>query len=226
MPSVQDLAELSLAAYDVTPKATDWNLYRSFNGGSPHFSAALFYRPSTDECVLAYRGTDDVADLFADVMIALGRTFPQYRLAERYFLYSRDKYVGSSSFWLTGHSLGGGLASMVAAKYDVPVVTFNAPGVLRSYSASSIAGLADAIAGDASKMLNIRAAGDPVSIGTGPRMGRVLKVPNKRCYTEMYFPQMNDIAPGTVSYMLCTHSMRNLRDVLKRSPEFAKPITW
>ena len=84
---------------------------------------------------------------------------------------------------LTGHSLGGGLAALIAAQYDAPCVTFNAPGTKRSLTAHYIKNVsggpffapmirmtAPHEAKDG-RILNIRARFDAVSVGTGPSVG-------------------------------------------------------
>jgi hypothetical protein len=84
---------------------------------------------------------------------------------------------------LTGHSLGGGLAALIASQSDVPCVTFNAPGTKRSLTAHYIKNVsggpffapmikltAPHEVKDA-RILNIRARFDLVSVGTGPSVG-------------------------------------------------------
>ncbi|MFN3946349.1 MAG: lipase family protein [Allosphingosinicella sp.] len=43
-----------------------------------------------------------------------------------------DRRVGSGTLIITGHSLGGGLASLAAAVTNRPAVTFNAAGIRNS----------------------------------------------------------------------------------------------
>jgi putative lipase involved disintegration of autophagic bodies len=40
----------------------------------------------------------------------------------------RTWYPSSSTVWLTGHSLGGALASLVGLTHDLPAITFESPG--------------------------------------------------------------------------------------------------
>lgn len=56
--------------------------------------------------------------LFPDLSSPLGK------MVVNYF---RHKYP-DTSFWLTGHSLGGSIASLVGIHYGLPTVTFEAPG--------------------------------------------------------------------------------------------------
>ena len=95
------------------------------------FYASAFKKGS--HVVVAYRGTDDRHDLIADVGIGInGKAFwEQYDYAKAYFKIVRD--LGSSCS-VTGHSLGGALASMIGAAMNVPAVSFNAPGVRSIYA--------------------------------------------------------------------------------------------
>jgi putative lipase involved disintegration of autophagic bodies len=45
--------------------------------------------------------------------------------------------AGVNGLYLAGHSLGGALAIIAAARYKLPSVTFNAPGVMDSCVLSS-----------------------------------------------------------------------------------------
>jgi lipase ATG15 len=53
-----------------------------------------------------------------------------YNLAQTIFVAIRSVYPSSISIWMTGHSLGGSLASLIGLTNNVPVITFEAPGDL------------------------------------------------------------------------------------------------
>jgi len=92
------------------------------------FFAARYDRPGGG-VVLAFRGTDDFWDgLLDDKQIAVGGVPPQVFAACDAV---RSLGLGSQAY-LTGHSLGGALALIVAAREGLPAVTFNAPGVMDS----------------------------------------------------------------------------------------------
>ncbi|KAJ3411444.1 putative lipase atg15 [Chytridiales sp. JEL 0842] len=51
-----------------------------------------------------------------------------YNLANTIVVAVQSWYPKASSFWVTGHSLGGALAGLVALTHDLPGVAFEAPG--------------------------------------------------------------------------------------------------
>lgn len=97
-------------------------------------------------------------------------------------------HAGEKKLVLTGHSLGGGLAGLLAMQHTKCAVTFNAPGVARSYSNYSL-GLESSFmpyqlaveTANSSTLINIRAMFDPVSAGTGPRLGSVESISVPGC---------------------------------------------
>lgn len=46
---------------------------------------------------------------------------------QRIYMSVNDKYP-NATIWLTGHSLGGAIASLVGQTFGVPTVTFESPG--------------------------------------------------------------------------------------------------
>ncbi|OJT19493.1 hypothetical protein BO221_34490 [Archangium sp. Cb G35] len=220
MASVYELAQFSENVY--SPGARPVPGWTSALGrlGNPKdgFYAEYFKHTKRAEIVISYRGTDpdQTKDLVSDVQLALGSVPEQFGHAERMFKALKNQLKGHSVY-LTGHSLGGGLASLVAAVHGVPVVTFNAPGMKRvllsmqsgASPASMLAspgiipmhyatlGMYPGFPGphkvvqqalsrqqaekllkslDTSKMLNIRASDDLVSVATGPAIGRVASI--------------------------------------------------
>jgi LysM repeat protein len=206
MASVLELAKLSSAVYHTDGSA----LAATVDGWSPEdhhgdpdsgFYAVWFKRKRDQEAVLAIRGTDmtQLSDFGSDAQLAVGSVPRQFYMADEFLTKLRQAMSGRA-FYVTGHSLGGGLASLLGAKYRLPTVTLNAPGmrnslctVLSSVSPASIAATAMAeqpaltaqqLAArqkaereintlDTARMLNLRASGDVVSRGTGPAIGRV-----------------------------------------------------
>ncbi len=184
MASVFELANLSAMAYHSTRvKFESW--FRRISYGYANgkgFYAEAYRNNIKREIVLAIRGTDfkdkDWRDIVADIQIASGQV--PYQLNEALTAYDKESTISKRDkfkIYLTGHSLGGGLSSLVAAKRgDVPVVTFNAPGMLRSFVSShfiDLFGLINYHLLDKSRFLHIRASGDLVSMGPSYHMGKV-----------------------------------------------------
>ncbi|MBI3777224.1 MAG: DUF2974 domain-containing protein, partial [Gammaproteobacteria bacterium] len=126
------------------------------------FYAAAYKNDESGEIVVAYRGTDELQDAIPDVQFGSGVKPNQYDNA-RAFYDAVKQQSGGASISLTGHSLGGGLAQLVAASTHnddrVSATAFNAPGV--SGSLDNIEGAPDD--GDYSYVHNYNAAFDPVS---------------------------------------------------------------
>jgi hypothetical protein len=187
--TVLDLAKLALAVYDDPLPAVDgWTPRKNFGSTVKHGFYAGLYQGTRDNSifVLAYRGTDDwQVDLVDDATILLGWISAQMAHARKASSTCKAMVADASNrkLCLTGHSLGGGLAALIASQFDVPCVTFNAPGTKRSLTAHYIKNVsggpffAPMIKLTAphevkdGRILNIRARFDLVSVGTGPSVG-------------------------------------------------------
>ena len=117
----------------------DWVPDR-FNG----FSAGYFVSDSGNDIVIAYTGTNDrVADPL-NWTAGLGLPVPQIFDALDYYFEVRQKYPEATNISFTGHSLGGGLASLMAVFLDRPAMVFDqAPFQLAAISPAVIAKLSD-----------------------------------------------------------------------------------
>jgi pimeloyl-ACP methyl ester carboxylesterase len=144
--------------------------WRRSNVVAPHkdnksgFFGALYWRPTTKSAVVAFRGTEfksDPKDLIADAQIALNR-MPANQVAAA-FAYTKKcndfvRAQGAVEFIIVGHSLGGGLAAVVAGNFGGAIgVTFNAPG-MRKLGGMKLGW------GNARRVANIRATTDLVSL--------------------------------------------------------------
>ncbi len=86
-----------------------------------------------NEVIIAYRGTDSFLDIaIDDIQIFINKVPSQKTGAINFY----DKIVGltdiineHTTITLTGHSLGGALAQLVAVEKNATAVTFNAPGM-------------------------------------------------------------------------------------------------
>jgi hypothetical protein len=181
-PSLVEFAELCRAVYGDASSVsicTDtqtviWKRDKYWQTTS--FFAAVYTREANGR-VLAFRGTnlinsplgDTLGDLNDDAAIFFGDVPTTATLALQI-----PSFISQSGLYLTGHSLGGALAIIVAACYGLPAVTFNAPGVMDSCTLANsqsslknlslrqlIASVGRCFSG--SRMLNIRIDGDPIS---------------------------------------------------------------
>src|SRR5262245_30163621 len=94
----------------------DYTVYRSENDGTYQSSR---YRAGNGDRVLAFRGTDQLYDIIPGWLTGAGvPDTPQTRAALTSYegvLADIRNDGGSGTLRLTGHSLGGGLAGLVAA---------------------------------------------------------------------------------------------------------------
>lgn len=128
--SVQDMFALGLEPELISDITSDL--------GAPGFVAGLFqdYSAGPDSYLLAFRGTDNPADWWDNLTQGLGLGFfgvysPQYSRA----MAIADRLIDTITperLLITGHSLGGGLASAASVVADSQGITFNSAGLRRS----------------------------------------------------------------------------------------------
>ena len=116
----QPLDDSALEALGIDPDALT---------GPGGFQASI-YRDDEGRYVLAFAGTDpsSISDWGANAQQGVGALSSQHLQAIGLAQHLAGA-VGSDNMVLTGHSLGGGLASTASVATDVPAVTFNAAGV-------------------------------------------------------------------------------------------------
>jgi hypothetical protein len=172
------------------------------------FYAAVFEHRQHGR-VLAFRGTDDAWDaVIDDGAIATGGIPPQARPA---LIVANSLGLGTSAY-VTGHSLGGALALIVAAHLGLPAVSFNAPGVADSCLLTAPAApsffktVARCLANP--RVVNIRLSGDPVSNSylTGRQAGK---------------PARTLPTPSTG---LDTHKMKNCIQAVRADADYFNPL--
>jgi pimeloyl-ACP methyl ester carboxylesterase len=73
---------------------------------------------------VAFRGTTGVGDGMTDLALGLGMNSEYYEQAEAFVRKQNGRNIV-----LVGHSLGGAIAQVVGNRLELPIVTFNAPGV-------------------------------------------------------------------------------------------------
>lgn len=241
MPSVYELAQICSASYDNYPQVDGWEtldpIYNFINNKG--FFAAMFRKG--EDYVMAFRGTDDFKDdLVSDATLALGFPPQQFYAANQALNSALSKINAlSGNVCLTGHSLGGGLAAIVSAKgHNLPVVTFNSPGMFR---AATLAGFGPAASlgnyitnrdgirsyiNTFQEVLHIRSEGDLVSVGTGRKIiGKSITLANPLCPKPEGLHPVS-LATQAAAKTLCAHSMDKLKSVIQNIPEFHNEITW
>lgn len=133
MPTDQEYAQLANHVYDRTPKnrtpvpagwsEVAWIRDEALTG----FSAGV-YRKGND-VVIAYTGTNEskVADTFWGNLPAFTGAFPSVQVWEAMKLYLEVSHANpGANITFTGHSLGGGLAAMMAVFFDQKATVFDA----------------------------------------------------------------------------------------------------
>jgi hypothetical protein len=96
------------------------------------FHATAYRNELTGQVVVAYAGTNDMKDITgSDFDVLLHKVPEQTDLALDFAQRAAEKagLDDLSSITYTGHSLGGGLAQLVAEANNAPAMTFNAPGM-------------------------------------------------------------------------------------------------
>jgi len=244
MPSVMDLALCANAVYNVDlRKVGPWNQAVPIYGNdSLGFFACAYIHENGRELIVAFRGTDDLSDALTDVTIFLGK-FPNQAINAEIALkdiLSKNKNI--KSIYLTGHSLGGGLASLMADAHNLPAVTFNAPGMARSSipdwipsGIKEIAAWSKSVFDSEKDILHVRANFDVVSIGTGPRMGIIHNL------TAICKVKTNISSPFSVNlptygvvklletagkFILCQHEMMSIISAMKGSKLYFDPLNF
>jgi hypothetical protein len=106
------------------PVADGWqeipNTY--VNLASSGFEAASFQRGT--DIVISYTGTGTAVDWIANIALGIGWAANQLRQAAAYYMQVKTLNQ-NANITFTGHSLGGGLASLIAVFFDKTAVTFD-----------------------------------------------------------------------------------------------------
>lgn len=147
-------AKLADAVYDFDNVVDGWDLIDDKSRGSG-MQAALYRAQDSDDLVLAFRGTEScdfpcsfketkeyVLDVAADSLLTFGQDGPQFDDAMEY---AEDvvNFFPDRKIYVTGHSLGGGLAQAIGAAFGLETFAFNSAPVPDDFMKSSRVQLSD-----------------------------------------------------------------------------------
>ncbi len=147
-------AKLADAVYDFDNVVDGWDLIDDKSRGSG-MQAALYRAQDSDDLVLAFRGTEScdfpcsfketkelALDVFADSLLTLGQDGSQFDDAMEY---AQDvvNFFPDRKIYVTGHSLGGGLAQAIGAAFGLETFAFNSAPVPDDFMKSSRVQLSD-----------------------------------------------------------------------------------
>lgn len=245
--SVLQLANISKRSYLDRDLLSELGVRRVIGMSSTDRNFYVCLYKVNNKQVISFRGTDGIGDVKPDAQMLFGVVPNQYYSARSaYKAILNSRYVKKREVdYLTGHSLGGGLAQMIGAEFQVPFVTFNAPGTKRSYRelGKGVPGIQGDISMSQfsnslaksdrlpmySKWLNVRANGDPVSRATGKHIGDVLSIPSY-CghghYTHWFWSSSYKKIKEAGTKALHQHSIDNLEPATAIWPAFKTPLRW
>lgn len=132
MATKEEYAQLSLFIYKVDANEDNrplepagWERLQYEPNGAFGFSYGVFRRIGTNEVVIAYTGTrtTDPGDIVNDLAAGVGLGATQTYNAAAIYIQAKAMYGDNISF--TGHSLGGGLASVMAVWFNRPATVFD-----------------------------------------------------------------------------------------------------
>ncbi len=114
-----------------------WKVVQPYQKGS--FAAVTFVSKDEKEVVIAYRGTDELFSLNSDAITDLKMKFNNlddtYTQAINYYNEISTLITGkynNANIVITGHSLGGALASYVSMAYGITAYTYSSPSVTKA----------------------------------------------------------------------------------------------
>ncbi len=158
----------------------------------PPFAAFSFRNDTTGEVIVAYRGTDGFSDLAANLKILGGGWNSQFQQGMDFLArvgVNRDAFPSGydpSKLLVTGHSLGGAIAQIVAQAYGLDGSTIDPAAARRivetdEFRTAAVDALLPATGmGIARSFTNHVVGSSLVSGGTGEHLGNVSYIPSLR----------------------------------------------
>ena len=128
MPSVLEYMQFATGVYAASNKnridpPTGWTLNAWQPDTASGFSAGYYLNSQGNEVVISYTGTNDVVDP-VNWASGMGLPMPQIFEAVAYYFIVKAAHP-TANITFTGHSLGGGLASMMSVFFDKPATVFD-----------------------------------------------------------------------------------------------------
>lgn len=102
---------------------TGWTLNAWQPDTNSGFSAGYYFNSQTNEAVISYTGTNGAMDA-VNWVTGVGLPMPQIFAAVRYYFEVKAAHP-DANITFTGHSLGGGLASLMAVFFDKQATVFD-----------------------------------------------------------------------------------------------------
>ncbi len=127
MPTTLQYMQFSLGVYAASDRNSidspaDWPRTAWLPDQPSGFSAGCYV--NGNEMVISYTGTNDVLDM-ANWGIGLGAPLPQIFEAVDFYFACKATHPEATNITFTGHSLGGGLASLMAVYFDKQATVFD-----------------------------------------------------------------------------------------------------
>ncbi len=135
MAAKEDYAALSAIVYNnvrldpnkITNLPPNWTFLTTSDTNLTGFTASAFRNTVTNEIVIAYKGTDTVSIAQTAQDFLLGNTAAfggSVQLVQAALFYEQIKADYGSNITFTGHSLGGGMASVMGAWFGRAATNF------------------------------------------------------------------------------------------------------
>lgn len=136
-----EYATLAMGIYDDHGRgnpgviSSSWTSSTRYENAEFGYKAIFYTNPSRGEGVLAFQGTDSKPDWANNIVQGLGifgDSYQYHRAKQDIWDARRRASQLGLLFLVTGHSLGGGLATTAAIESGVPAIAFNAAGTTYS----------------------------------------------------------------------------------------------
>ncbi|MFS2036833.1 calcium-binding protein [Polaromonas sp. CT11-55] len=198
-----------LTQYDISGSGSNSSIL------SDGFSARVYQNISTGEVVISYAGTEFGLDrpgfyddfISGNIPSALGEYGQQAYLAADLYQRVKADPTLSDNISFTGHSLGGGLASMMAVWYDRPAYVFAPAPFERSVDISQVLGIkliTGAMTGVKAKLLLSSGSVDPAFLGYNPLTEFSAREANVKAWAikgEVLEDGLTRFSPGIVDWI-------------------------